>query len=604
LLKLNSSLCFCHSRAGGNPLVTNKVERDNSIKSNMNFLEKIKIDLVKEINKILGGESIAVSDFEYPPEGIGGDLSLPCFNLAKQKKKSPVELAKEIAEKIKPGKNIAKIEPTGLYLNFFLNQEETAKTVLEEILKEKEKYGENKTGKNKKVMIEFSNANTHKEYHVGHLRNLCYGDAVNKILSANGYKSIPVSYINDFGIHVAKTLWAYDKFYTKEKIPKNKGHFLGEIYARAVKEIGESEELKKEVGELMSKIENRKGKEYKQWEKTRQWSIKQFSAIYKQLDVKFDNIFYESEVIDEGRKMVDELLLKKVLIKSRGAIIANLEKDNLGVLMFLRSDGTALYPVADIPLAIEKFKKYKLDKSIYVVDVRQGLYFKQLFKVLSQLGFKQEMIHLGYEFVKLSSRMMSSRTGNVITYETLWEEAMERAKSETKVRHENWSEKQIKAVAEKIVIGAIKFEMIKVGKEKIITFDANEALRFEGFTAAYIQYTYARICSILRKAGAAKKIKFLKINFESLKEVNEHKLSMALAKFSEAIEKSAIVYNPAILAEYLHNLAKCFNDFYRDVPVLKADNEVRLARVALLEATRIVLLRGLSLLGIEAPERM
>ncbi|OGF21608.1 arginine--tRNA ligase [Candidatus Falkowbacteria bacterium RIFOXYB2_FULL_38_15] len=570
----------------------------------MNFLEKIKIELAKEINKILGGENIAVSDFEYPPEGIGGDLSLPCFNLAKENKKSPVELAKEISEKIKIGKNVAKVEPVGPYVNFFLDQTKISKIVLEQILKEKEKYGEGKIGKNQKVMIEFSNANTHKEYHVGHLRNLCYGDAVNRILSASGYKSIPVSYINDFGIHVAKTLWAYDKFYAKEKIPNNKGHFLGEIYARAVKEIGDSEESKKEVGGLMRKIESRKGKEYKLWQKTRQWSIKQFSSIYKELGVKFDQIFYESEVIDEGREMVDDLIKKNVLIKSQGAIIADLEKYGLGVLMFLRSDGTALYPVADIPLAIKKFKKYKLDKSIYVVDVRQGLYFKQLFKVLNQLGFKQEMIHLGYEFVKLSSGMMSSRTGNVITYETLWEEAMERAKSETKIRHENWSEKQIEAVAEKIVIGAIKFEMIKVGKEKIITFDANEALRFEGFTAAYIQYTYARISSIIRKAGAAKKIQFSKIEFGNLKEISEHKLSIALAKFSEAIEKASASYNPATLAEYLYSLAKCFNDFYRDVPVLKADNEVRLARVALLEATRIVLENGLNLLGIEAPERM
>jgi arginyl-tRNA synthetase len=562
---------------------------------------KIKRELVALVKGNFPQLEIEEGDFVFPPNSEFGDLSLPCFNLAKQMEKAPAEIAREIGGKIKPRGMVAKISAAGPYLNFFLVKEKVVALALGQILKEKKKYGDGKSGKNKKVMIEFSNANTHKEYHVGHLRNLCYGDAVGRLLAASGYKAIPVSYINDFGIHVAKTLWAYEKFYKSEKIPANKGYFLGQIYARSTGEIEKDPKAKEEVGAMMEKIESRRGPEYKLWQKTREWSINQFAEIYKQLGVKFDKIFYESEVIDEGRKIVDKLSRENFLIKSQGALIADLEQYGLGVLLFLRSDGTALYPVADIPLAIKKFKKYKLDKSIYVVDVRQSLYFKQLFKILELLGYKQEMIHLGYEFVKLPSGMMSSRTGNVITYENLWEEALRRAMGETKKRHADWSKRQIEETAKKIVAGAIKFEMIKVGKEQVITFDLDRALRFEGFTAAYLQYTHARICSILKKAGIKKTAA---ANFDKLKEKWEYELAFALAKFPGMVEKAASAYNPAVLADYLYELAKVFSDFYRDVRVLGADKETVAARIALISAVKTVLAKGLGLLGIAAPEKM
>jgi len=260
-----------------------------------------------------------------------------------------------------------------------------------------------------------------------------------------------------------------------------------------------------------------------------------------------------------------------------------------------------LYPVADIPLAIKKFKKYKLDESIYVVDVRQSLYFEQLFKILELLGYKQKMIHLGHEFVKLPSGMMSSRTGNVITYENLRREATERATAEIKKRHANWSEKQIEETAEKIVVGAMRFEMIKVGKEQTITFDIDRALHFEGFTAAYLQYTHARICSIIRKA----KIKISdKIDFDKFQEKWEYNLMIELAKFSDVLEKAARTYNPAVLADYLYDLARIFSDFYRDVKVIGVDPESEKARIALIGAVKIVLAKGLGVLGIAAPEEM
>jgi len=477
------------------------------------------------------------------------------------------------------------------------------KDVLGQINKTGDAYGSNNGGRQKRVMLEYSNANTHKEYHVGHLRNICYGDAVYKILAANGYEAIPVSYINDFGIHAAKTLWAFQEYYDNKAPAKGKGRFLGKAYARAAKELEENKIGKKLVEALMKKIESRQGEEYKLWQKTRQWSIDQFNAIYQELGVTFKNIYYESELIREGRAEVDKLIKKGILKKSEGAIIADLEKKDLSVLVVLRSDGTATYPVADIALAKAKAKEFKPDASIYVVDVRQTLYFKQLFEILKQAGHKEKMIHLAYDFVKLPDGMMSSRTGNIITYEDLREQVLARAKAETSKRHKNWSEKKISHVAEALAIGALKFEMLKAGADQTIAFDINKALRFDGFTAAYLQYTYARINSIIRKTKKQKNKK-TKIIFSALTENREHGLVLQLAKYPDTVKKAGENYDPSEAAKYLFSLAQEFNDYYHQVPVLKAEKEIREARLGLIMAVSQIIQNGLKLLGIEVVEEM
>ena len=568
----------------------------------MNTLDKIKQNIADAINQALKKKDLVkAADLVYPPNSAFGDLSLPCFNLAKALKKTAVETGEFLVGKIELNDTVVAAKATGPFLNFTFNKAKLAQGVIEEIAKLKNKYGLNDIGKKKKVMVEFSNANTHKEYHVGHLRNITFGQAIANILNANGYKAMPVSYINDFGIHAAKTLWAFNKFYKKEKLPANKGYFLGKVYVRASKELENNEAAKMETGQIMKNIESRSGADYKLWQKTRKWSIDGFNKIYKELDIKFEHIFYESEVIEKGLAMVVKLYAKHFLIKSQDAVIADLNKYDLGVLVVLRSDGTALYPVADLALAEEKFKKYKIDKSIYVVDVRQGLYFKQLFKVMELLGFKQEMRHLSYEFVKLLEGMMSSRTGNVITYEDLRNQAFAKAFKETKKRHKKWNEKKINQVVNKLVNGALKFEMLKVGADKVITFDIDRALRFDGFTAAYLQYTAARINSILRKT----KIKSSgPIDFKNLAEPKEMELVNKLAKYPETVAIAAKNYNPAEIAKYLFELAQELNDYYHAVRILKAKAEIKQARLALIIAVKQVLENGLGLLGIEIMEEM
>ncbi|MEA3398395.1 MAG: arginine--tRNA ligase [Patescibacteria group bacterium] len=571
----------------------------------MNILDKIKEKIANKINKALGSKIVQASDLVYPPKPEMGDLSLPCFKI----KIRPGKIAEEVL--LMP--EISGVKWAGPYLNFRLSKEKLAQLVIREVGKQKDKYGENAVGKGKRVMIEYSNANTHKEYHVGHLRNITYGDAVSRILSANGFKLIPVSYINDFGIHAAKTLWAYLSFYKDKKLPADKGEFLGKVYARSVKEMEKDPLAKEKVFFMMRKIESRQGEEYKLWQKTRQWSIEAFSKIHQELGVKFTHTFYESEFIEAGLKKVSQLYKKGFLTKSEGAVIKDLGEFNLGALLFLRSDGSALYPVADMPLAIEKFKKYKLDASIYVVDNRQSLYFKQLFKVMELLGFKQSMIHLKYDFVKLPSGAMSSRLGNVISYNDLRALVYQRAREETKKRHQDWSKRKLDKTVNAIVNSALKFEMLKVGAGQIITFDINQALRFDGFTAAYLQYTYARINSIIKKSknnanprmhANTANLNYTNIKYDKLTEKKEHVLVLELAKFNDIVLKAGENYDPSLAAKYLFDLARIFNDYYHKISVLKAEKDVREARLALILSISQVIKNGLNLLGIETVNEM
>jgi arginyl-tRNA synthetase len=268
----------------------------------------------------------------------------------------------------------------------------------------------------------------------------------------------------------------------------------------------------------------------------------------------------------------------------------------------LRSDGTALYPVADIPLAEEKAKKYKLARSIYVVDVRQGLYFKQLFKVMELLGHREKMIHLGFEFVKLPSGMMSSRTGNIITYEELKEQMMEKAARETKARHSDWSTEKILEVAKKITVGAMKFEMLKVSPGSVITFDIDQALRFDGFTSAYLQYTSARINSIIK--NTENETRLSPSAFKYLTGKLEKTIILKLAEYPESVQKTGECYDISLVAKHLFDLARHFNEYYHETPILKAEKNIALARLMLIYSINQTIKNGLKLLGIETIDEM
>jgi arginyl-tRNA synthetase len=572
---------------------------------------KIKEEITANINLVLGENLADVADLTIPPNPEFGDLGSALFSLAKKTGKTPNETGDLILNGIKFNEIIVGAKIVGPYLNFFISKKYLVKNVLTEINKEKEKYGENKSGQKEKIVLEFSNVNTHKEYHVGHLRNICYGDAVTKILNANGFEAIPISYVNDFGIHVAKTLWNYEAF-IREKLDGKKietmpeaerGFLLGKMYADASNKEKDDSVAAGMIGGWKQKIEGRSGEEFELWKKTRPWSIAQFASVYRDLKIEFKDILYESDFIEKGKEKVKELLQKGILRASEGAIIADLEQYGLAILVVIRSNGTASYCVADLALAEEKHRKYKPDKSIYIVDIRQSLYFQQLFKILELMGFKEKLVHLPFDFVKLPSGMMASRTGKIITYKELKEEILDKCEAETRKRHEEWEETKIKTNALAIGLGAAKFEMLKVNAKSIITFDINKALALEGFTSAYIQYAYARISSIFKKI-TNHKLKNTNINFEKLNEEKEIALIKKMAVYPEVVAAAGLEYDPSVIAKYIYELAQMFNDFYHALPVLPAEEEIKQARLAILAAVAQVIKNGLGLLGIETVEEM
>lgn len=539
------------------------------------------------------------------PERIEfGDVSLPCFLFAKKFKKSPQEIAEQFVETIK--KNIEQKNSSIVvdakavkgYLNLYLNADFLNKQIIRSVL-ELEKIKKKK----QKLMIEYSQPNTHKDFHVGHLRNACLGQSIVNILRQQGHDVIAATYVNDFGSHVAKSLWGYlNKKSSFAKATEDKGKYLGEIYAYATQQAEKDPKVKAEILEIFKKLEAKDKDTIKIWKKTKKWSLQNFEEIYKILGIEFDKVFYESDYFDEGKKLVNDLLEKGILKKSQGAIIADLQEYKLGVLVFITQEGTSLYSVKDIPLALEKFKKSKIDKSIYLVDIRQNLYFKQLFKVLELMGQNLDLMHLDYEFVTLPEGAMASRTGTVVSFYDLYNQVMEYSVAETKKRHQDWDEKQIKKTARMIALTAIKYDMLKTDMKKVIVFDIKKSMQFSGNTGPYLLYSNVRAKSILNKI---KKASLKKTDLSLLNSKEEKILLKDLNNFSQVLTETAQQYKPSILAQYLFELANDFNTFYHKHKVLQEENsQIQQARVCLILAINKVFETGFEILGLQKVNKM
>ena len=545
-------------------------------------------------------------ELETPPDYKLGDYAFPCFGLAKELKKSPMEIAKELALKIKPNKYIKEIKSTGPYVNFFVNKNILADLILNNIHNNKDGYGKGQK-KKEKVMIEFSQPNTHKGFHIGHLRNAALGDSLVRVMRFNGYNVVSANYIGDIGAHIAKCLWYYLKFHKSKEPKTNKGEWLGSIYTEASKIVAENEEYKKEIQEIQRKLEDGDKELTELWNKTKEWSMHDFYNIYKELGINFDVFFFESQVEKPGKKIVLDMLKKGIVEKSDGAVIINLEKYGLKVFLLLKSDGTSLYSTKDLALAKKKFDDYKIDKSIYVIGSEQRFYLKQLFKTFEVIGFKQakKCYHLSYELVMLKEGKMSSRLGNIVLYSDLSKKIFEKTSKEVEKRHNQWPEKDKEKATEQVALAAMKFSMLNQDNNKTIVFDINKSLDFEGETGPYIQYAHARICSILRKFGKKIDTSFIdKTDLSLLKEKQETELIKLLGKFPDVVENAAASYKPSLIARYLLDLSQAFNEFYHIHQILKEKEELRNARILLINCIKQVLKNGLNLLGIEAPERM
>jgi len=559
------------------------------------LLKNLKNELENSIRKAVGLEHDYGIVFSRPPDFKLGDIATPLsFELARKLKKNPIQIAKDIAENIVLPEGVARAETSGGYINFFFDRNYFSKKTVKIIIDEGNLYGKGEK-KKEKVMVEYSQPNTHKSFHIGHLRNVCLGDALANIMDFSGYETVRANYIGDVGAHVAKCLWGYMKFYDGIIPDHHKGDFLGKVYSESDNKLKESEGYQEEYKIVLKNLYEGDKKTLDVWKMTREWSLEEFNRIYQELGVNFDIFLYESEVKDEGTKIARELLDKGVAKNKEGAVIVDLAEYGLDEFVILRSDGTALYSTKDLALAERKFQDYKIDRSLYVVGSEQKFYFKQLFKTLELMGFSQakKCYHLSYELVMLEEGKMSSREGNVVLYSELKDIVKKEALNQVRERNITNAE----SISEIVTIGALKYSMMKDNNKRII-FNWKKALDFEGDTAPYIQYAHARASSILKKIGGYNS----EFEIEYLNE-KEYKLVFLLSEFPEVVERASVNYRPDFVSNYVYDVAKCFNEFYHECHVLNAEINKEF-RASLVKATKIVLNNALGLLGIKAPEEM
>lgn len=571
---------------------------------------------------------LTVVDFfktlEQPPEKALGDYALPCFRFAKAIKKNPNEVATELKRLLDEEKNpwVESVVLKGAFLNIFTNQKEVAKALVPTLVNGsgfnilKSNADHNKT----KVMIEFSQPNTHKEFHVGHGRNVCLGDSICRIFDYNGYKVIGANYIGDEGTHIAKCLWGVEHYTGTDKIEDqtNKAEWLGQRYVEANNKLKDAEAADKEngttifetykaeVGTILKAIESKSGKYYETWKVTRQYCLDDFNRIYKWLDVKFDHFFYESEVSEASQAIVDEYMKKGLFIVDNGAVGFDMTDKKLGFFMARKSNGTTPYITKDLALAKVKFNDFDIDRSIYVVGSEQNFHFKQLFYALEKMGFPQasQCYHLSYGMVVRPDGKMSSRSGNSFTFFQLIDLVIAEIHTYLEKYSTEWSVEQREDTAHKLAVGAIKYGMLQADPNKEIVFDPKEWVSFEGNSGPYLMYSYARTQSILRKA-TEQGLKGSLDHLDLLTHESERDLMRHLYDFNKVTINACDNYRPSTIANHLFFTCKAYNRFYTEVSVMKAETEdLRAARLSLLQAFGDTLKTGLYLLGITPPEKM
>ena len=497
----------------------------------------------------------------------------------------------------------------GPYLNFTLTAACYVDKVVVPVLKKS--FFEKQITTPKTIMMEYSQPNTHKELHVGHMRNLSLGNALVRIHTYLGNKMISSTYPGDMGAHVAKCLWYLKNHEKKPPPPTNKGAWLGKIYTKAVSKLDEEQDTtlkqkrQQELGDILKKIDEKKGEIFDLWQKTRQWSLDLMKEIYRWADITFDRWYFESEVNSNSLKRVNEYFKKGLLKKSQGAIGMDLSEDKLGFCVLVKSDGAGMYATKDIELAFKKFAEYPLDKSIYLVDKRQTRHFQQIFKVLQEVDFSRakDCLHLSHDFVELPQGVMSSRKGNIIPLMDLISQMEKKIIEDYLKRYRGiWSDEEIQKTASNIAAGAIKYGMVRMDQDRKIVFEMENWLKLDGETGPYLQYVHARICSLLGKLKYDVRFTLAPEFFKSAWEL---KLMVKLSWFNDMVIHAGTGWKVHSLCVYLYELGKLFNGFYNECPIGKAQNKtVRNNRLALAKAVGLVMEKGLNLLGIKAPEKM
>ena len=585
------------------------------------MFEQEKATIESKIKAFLLTEGINDPKLEFRQIPFSGEwgLAVPLFPVAAGEARSGKKVivpqrAQELAEGIKaflgePPAGFSHVEAVKGYLNLYFSTAEYARRVVDTVLDQDGDYGRG-ADKHETLMVEYSQPNTHKSFHVGHLRNVILGGSVCRILEFAGYEVIRANYLGDIGLHVVKWMWNYLKNHNGEQPGANKTHWMNDIYAEADRLFQEPEN-EAEVRALYARWNARDPEIVDLWKKTREWSLEGFEEIYDLLGEHFDRIYFESEVEDAGTAFVEGLIEKGIAQDGRPEepVIIDLDAilgtdDEYRVLVVLRSDSSSLYATKDLHLAIQKFEDYKLDRSIYVIDVRQSLYMRQIFKTLEILGYEwaDKLYHLAYELVNLPGNVtMASREGTVVLFDDLMKEATNRAKAIVEQKNPELDDEVKESIAEDVALGALKYTMLSRDNTKVVTFDWDAALDFNGQAAPYIQYAHVRAGSILRKAGIKEPAP---VDFPAQLEKAEVDLIELMTRLPVEVQRAAEEYRPLVISNLAFDLARTFNDFYNTCQVLNAEPDVREYRLRLVAAARQVIATSLALLGIGAPSMM
>lgn len=543
-----------------------------------------------------------VNFMEIPAKPEMGDYAFPCFRLAKTMRKAPNMIAADICSKIEENKIFSKIEPVAAYINFFTDKSVYAAEVMESIAKMGENYGTSEEGKGKTIVIDYSSPNIAKPFHVGHLRSTVIGSALYKIFEKMGYECVGVNHLGDWGTQFGKLIEAYKLWGSKEEVEEKGISELTRIYVKFHEEAEKDPSLDDRARAWFVKMQDGDEEAITLWKWFYDISIKEFERVYEKLGVKFDYYTGESFYNDKMAAIVDELKEKKLLTESNGAMIVDLEDAKMPPCLIIRTDGGTLYATRDITAAIYRKNTYDFDKCIYVTAIDQNLHFAQWFKVIEKMGYdwSKDLVHVPFGLVSLEDGKLSTRKGKVVLMEDLLDEAVKKTMGIINDKNPDLPDKE--EVAKEVGIGAVIFDDLYNGRIKDIVFSWDRMLNFDGETGPYVQYTHARACSVLKKAGYVKGT--APIDYSVLTDDASVDVCKMLANYSAKIKEAASRYEPSVIARYLVDLSQAFNKFYHDNVILTDDENVRNARLAVVDAVRLVIKSGLEILGIKSPERM
>lgn len=567
-------------------------------------------DFKLEIAKLLSSHITCLTQddiycmLEVPANTDMGDYAFPCFKLAKELRKAPPMIAKDIVEAIGEVNFLSKVENVNAYINFFVNKTMLVQSVLENVLTAKENYGLAQNHDKGNVVIDYSSPNIAKPFHVGHLRSTVIGHSLYRIFEALGYNCVGVNHLGDWGTQFGKLIVAYKKYSSKEEVEEKGISELLRIYVLFHDEAEKNPELEQEARDYFTKMEQGDEESLALWSWFKEISLKEFERVYEMLGVTFDSYNGEAFYNDKMAAIIEELEAKGLIEVSEGAKLVRLDEENMAPCLITKKDGSSLYATRDITAAEYRKKTYDFKKCIYVTALQQNLHFAQWFKVIEKMGYDwaKDLVHVPFGMVSMESGSLSTRKGNVLFLEDILKEAVNKTKQIIEEKNPDLPNKE--DVAMQVGIGAVIFDDMYNNIIKDIQFSWERVLNFDGETGPYVQYTHARACSVLRKAHIDVDHTFNNIDYSLLTDEASVNVIKELADFNAVIEEAANKYEPSYMARYAVDLAQAFNKFYHDNAILVEDEKVKEARLAIVLSVKYVLRNALYLLGIQSPEQM